>query len=45
MRKKARKAHAQAAAGDNASGVRIHDSVEFGLLATDAYRMEARAAA
>ena len=28
-----------------ASGIRIHDSVEFGLLAMDAYRMEARAAA
>jgi 4,5-DOPA dioxygenase extradiol len=33
------------AAGENASGVRIHDSVEFGLLAMDAYRMAGRAAA
>ena len=33
------------AAGDNAAGIRIHDSVEFGLLAMDAYRMEAKAAA
>jgi len=33
------------AAGENASGIRIHDSVEFGLLAMDAYRMEAKAAA
>jgi len=36
---------ASAAAGETASGVRIHESVEFGLLAMDAYRMEARAAA
>jgi 4,5-DOPA dioxygenase extradiol len=33
------------AAGENASGIRIHDSVEFGLLAMDAYRMQAKAAA
>ncbi len=32
------------AAGENAAGIRIHDSVEYGLLAMDAYRMEARAA-
>ncbi len=33
------------AAGDNAAGIRIHDSVEFGLLAMDAYRMESKRAA
>ncbi len=33
------------AAGDNAAGVRLHDAVEFGLLAMDAYRMEQKAAA
>jgi len=33
------------AAGDNAAGIRIHDSVEFGLLAMDAYRMQTKAAA
>jgi len=33
------------AAGKNAAGIRIHDSVEYGLLAMDAYRMEAKAAA
>ena len=33
------------AAGETASGIRVHDSVEFGLLAMDAYRMEAKAAA
>ena len=33
------------AAGETASGIRIHDSVEFGLLAMGAYRMEAKAAA
>ncbi len=33
------------AAGETASGIRIHDSVEFGLLAMDAYRMAAKRAA
>ena len=33
------------AAGDNAAGIRIHDSVEFGLLAMDAYRMAVKVAA
>lgn len=33
------------AAGETAAGIRIHDSVEFGLLAMDAYRMAAKVAA
>ena len=33
------------AAGETAAGIRIHDSVEFGLLFMDAYRMEAKATA
>jgi 4,5-DOPA dioxygenase extradiol len=33
------------AAGENAAAIRIHDSVEFGLLAMDAYRMEPKRAA
>ena len=33
------------AAGEAASGIRIHDSVEFGLLAMDAYRMAVKVAA
>jgi len=33
------------AVGETAAGIRLHDSVEYGLLAMDAYRMEAKAAA
>jgi 4,5-DOPA dioxygenase extradiol len=33
------------AAGGNAAGIRVHESIEFGLLAMDAYRMAAKAAA